>query len=222
MVSLLIPAYNAGLLIQETIHAVQGAYPDFKEIIVVDDGSQDDTQIKAHAVGARVLRSEKNRGKGGALNLGAPLVQGDIVVLLDADLGKSAARFIPLLLPVLHQKADVTLAKFPPPPIKGGFGWVKGLAHYGIFSLTGKKVACPLSGQRAMTRTVFQSLLPFQKGYGVEVGATIDILKKGWRLEEVEIDFTHAYTGRNLAGFLHRGRQFYDIFCTLIQKSSKR
>ncbi|MCR6545809.1 glycosyltransferase family 2 protein [Dehalobacterium formicoaceticum] len=222
-VSLLIPAYNAGALIQQTIQSVQTAFPDFKEIIVVDDGSQDDTKIKAANAGARVLRLEKNRGKGNALNQGAPLVQGEIVVLLDADLGESAAMFMPLLIPVLNQKADVTIAKFPPPPIKGGFGWVKGLARHGIFSLTGKNIVSPLSGQRVMTREVFQSLLPFQEGFGVEVGAAIDILKQGWRWEEIEIDnLHHAYTGRNLGGFLHRGRQFYDISRTLIKKSGER
>lgn len=218
-ISVLIPAFNAGSSINATIKSIKSACPQLEEIIVIDDGSKDDTTRQAEWAGAQVIRLEKNRGKGGALNHGANWVQGDIIVLLDADLGESAEKFTCLLTPVMKNQADVTIAKFPPSPIKGGFGCVKGLAGQGIFRLTGKRVTCPLSGQRAMTRSVFNSLLPFAQGYGVEVAATVDILKKGWRVEEVEIDMIHAYTGRNISGFFHRGRQFFDIFCTLIQKS---
>lgn len=217
--SVLIPAYNAGASISTTIKSVKSAYPKLEEIIVIDDGSKDDTSKKAQSAGAQVIRLEKNIGKGGALNHGASMIRGDIIVLLDADLGESAAKFTRLLIPVMENQADVTIAKFPPSPIKGGFGCVKVLAGHGIYRLTGQRIACPLSGQRVMTRDVFMSLLPFAQGYGIEVAATVDILKKGWRLEEVEIDMVHSFTGRNLAGFCHRGRQFYDIFCTLVQKS---
>lgn len=152
------------------------------------------------------------------MNQGAKFLKGDIIVLLDADLRESAAKFTRLLLPITGDSADVTVAKFPPPPVPGGFGIVKGLAALGIFCLTGKKVSCPLSGQRAMRKDVFNSLIPFAGGYGVEVAATIDILNQGWRLEEVEIDMIHSYTGRNIIGFLHRGRQFFDILYTIILK----
>jgi len=220
-VSVLIPAYNAGSEIISTVKAIKSAYENLEEIIVVDDGSGDDTALKAASAGARVYRLEKNQGKGGALNFGAKWIRGDIIVLLDADLKESAAKFTRLLEPLVGNQADVTVARFPPPPIPGGFGMVKGLAGYGIAKLTGKKISCPLSGQRAMTRQVFHSLLPFAPGYGVEVAATIDILNKGWRLAEVDIEMTHAYTGRNLSGFLHRGRQFLDILRIIIKKSAK-
>ncbi|MEL7564192.1 MAG: glycosyltransferase family 2 protein [Dehalobacterium sp.] len=218
-ISVLIPAFNVGTSIGTTINSVKSSCPQLEEIIVIDDGSMDDTSKQAELAGAQVIRLDRNRGKGEALNHGANWVQGDIVVLLDADLGESAEKFNCLLTPVIKNQADVTIAKFPPPPIKGGFGCVKGLAHLGILCLTGKSITCPLSGQRAMTRKVFNSLLPFAQGYGVEVAATVDILKKNWRVEEVAIDMMHAYTGRNISGFFHRGRQFFDIFFTLIQKS---
>jgi glycosyltransferase involved in cell wall biosynthesis len=197
-ISVLIPAYNAGSSIKNTIESIKSAYQDLEEIIVVDDGSQDDTAEQAASAGAKIIRLKKNLGKGGALNQGANWVKGNIVVLLDADLRESAAKFTRLLQPVLEDQADVAIAKFPPPPVPGGFGLVKGLAHQGVFRLTGKRVSCPLSGQRAMTKSVFNSLLPFARGYGVEVAATVDILKKGWRLIEVDIDMTHAYTRRNI------------------------
>lgn len=218
-ISVLIPAFNAGTVINTTINSVKSAYENLSEIIVVDDGSADNTAYQAELAGAKVFRLKKNRGKGGALNYGANWITGDIVVLLDADLGESAAKFTRLLVPVLENQADVTVAKFPPPPVRGGFGLVKGLAGQGIYHLTGKRVSCPLSGQRAMKKKVFDSLLPFASGYGVEVAATVEILKKGWSLQEVEIDMTHAYTGRNISGFLHRGRQFWDISRIIMEKS---
>jgi len=218
-ISVLIPAFNAGSSINATINSIKSSCSQLEEIIVIDDGSKDNTAKQAELAGAKVIKLDRNRGKGGALNHGANWVHGDIVVLLDADLGESAEKFNRLLTPLIKNQADVTIAKFPPPPIKGGFGCVKGLANLGIFSLTGKKITCPLSGQRAMTRKVFNSLLPFAQGYGVEVAATVDILKKGWRVEEVEIDMIHGFTGRNISGFFHRGRQFFDIFFTLIHKS---
>ena len=50
-------------------------------------------------------------------------------------------------------------------------------------------------------------LLPFADGFGVEIGMTVDAVRAGLRLEEVELDLEHRATGRNAAGFLHRGRQ---------------
>ncbi|ATW24070.1 glycosyltransferase family 2 protein [Candidatus Formimonas warabiya] len=218
MISVIIPAYNAGKKIHETVQAIKNTRL-IDEIFVVDDGSKDDTADQAASAGAKILRHHKNLGKGSALNTAAGQVQGDVIVLLDADLGESAQKFTRLLSPIFANEADVTLAKFPPPPVPGGFGLVKKLAAAGTWRLTGRKISCPLSGQRAMTKQVFTSILPFARGYGVEVAANVDILKNGWRLKEVEIEMVHDFSRRDFAGFMHRGRQFYDIFRTLVQKS---
>jgi len=217
-VSVIIPAFNAEKTIGATLQSIRDSYP-VSQLIVVDDGSKDRTASLARKQGAQVIVHKINQGKGAALNTAAAYVQGDLVVLLDADLGASAARFFLLLPPILNGEADVTVAKFPPSPVPGGFGLVKKLAVSGIAHLTGISPACPLSGQRAMKREVFQSILPFARGFGVEVAATVDVYRKGWRLREIEIDLSHNYSGRNLAGFMHRGRQFVDICWVLMQKS---
>lgn len=51
--------------------------------------------------------------------------------------------------------------------------------------------------------------IPF--GYGVEVGMTIDILKYGYSIKEILVNMTHNETGRDLKGFIHRGKQYYHI-----------
>ena len=61
--------------------------------------------------------------------------------------------------------------------------------------------------------------IPF--GYGVEVGMTIDILKHGYRIKEVLVNMTHSETGRDLKGFIHRGKQYYHIKKVLRQKKKE-
>jgi hypothetical protein len=53
--------------------------------------------------------------------------------------------------------------------------------------------------------------LPFAAGYGMEVGMTIDAVRAGARVKEIELDLSHRATGRSAAGFAHRGRQLLDF-----------
>lgn len=220
-VSVLIPAYNEEKRIYQTVRSVLQV-PWVDEVIVVDDASTDRTAELAQAAGARVIRLGRNRGKGGALNRGAAEVTGQVVVLLDADVGETAVEVEKLIQPVLAGLADMTIARFPKSTRKAGFGLVKGLARWGIRRFTGLEVEAPLSGQRAMTREVFQAILPFQSGYGVEVGLTIDVARRGYRIMEVETAMRHAETGRDLRGFLHRGKQFCHVAKVLLKKAFAR
>ncbi|WP_031515133.1 glycosyltransferase family 2 protein [Desulfofalx alkaliphila] len=210
VVSVVIPAYNEGTRIYQT---VLGAIkiPEVNEVVVVDDASQDDTAVKAQQAGARVIRLKKNLGKGGALTRGVQEASGDIILLLDGDLGETSYYGRELLLPVLEGAADMTVAKFPPSNKKAGFGLVKGLARRGIKHFAALEVEAPLSGQRAMTRAVVNDVVPFASGYGVEVGLTIKVARLGYRVIEVPVPMAHAETGRNWAGFKHRGKQFIHV-----------
>lgn len=213
-VSVIIPAYNESGKIKHTVAAV-ALIPEVKEILVVDDGSTDNTAEEARAAGARVFSMTENSGKGAALTYGASQAKYDVIALLDADLGDTASEARLLMLPVLEGRADMTIARFPPPRKKGGFGLVKGLARRGIKFYTGLEMCSPLSGQRVMTREVMEKVLPFAPGYGVEVALTIKVAKMGYRIMEVPVQMFHAETGRNLRGFIHRGRQFVDIIRVL-------
>ena len=62
-----------------------------------------------------------------------------------------------------------------------------------------------------MRATTLDALLPFAPRYGMETGMTIDAVRLGARVAEIEIDLSHRATGKTLAGFAHRGRQLRDI-----------
>lgn len=217
----IVPAFNEEKLIGRTVAAL-GDIPAITEVVVVDDASGDATAELAAGAGAMVIRLPRNMGKGAALNRGVAAVQADIYLLLDGDLGASAQQARLLLGPVLAGEADMTVAQFPPPRRQGGFGLVKGLARSGIKWYTGLDVKSPLSGQRAMTRPVLERVFPFASGYGVEVGLTISAARAGFRVLEVPVQMTHAETGRDLRGFMHRGKQFWHIALVLVRLAFKR
>jgi hypothetical protein len=69
----------------------------------------------------------------------------------------------------------------------------------------------PISGQRALSQAAVADVLPFAAGFGMEIGMTIDAVRAGRRVTEVELDLSHRATGRTLSGFAHRARQLLDI-----------
>ena len=75
---------------------------------------------------------------------------------------------------------------------------------------TGKSPREPLSGQRLLSARARAACFPLAAGFGCEVRMTIDALREGLTLEEIELDLDHRATGRDAAGFLHRGRQLLD------------
>lgn len=215
---MLIPAHNEEARVGHTVRAA-AALAGVIAVVVVDDGSEDATDRAAEEAGAKVVRLLGNRGKGAALEAGASRVAtADIVLLLDADLGSTASQGALLLAPLLAGEADMAVARFPPVQGKAGFGLVLGLARWGIRRLGSPafEAHAPLSGQRAMTRACLATVRPFSAGYGAEVGLTIRALRAGFRCVEIDTTMSHAATGRDLAGFLHRGRQFAHVVGALI------
>ena len=215
-VAVLIPAHNEANSVAETVLTTL-SIPGVSRVVVIDDASQDDTALLAEKAGAHVVRMANNAGKGGALEAGAERVSdADIVLLLDADLGATARQAALLLTEVVDGRADMAIAAFPPPRAKAGFGLVKNLARWGITRWGGDfDATAPLSGQRALTQECLAAIRPFSAGYGAEVGLTIRALRADFRITEVETTMAHAATGRDVAGFLHRGRQFIDVALAL-------
>ncbi|MFZ5754479.1 MAG: glycosyltransferase family 2 protein [Bacillota bacterium] len=213
-VSVLIPAYNEEGSLSLTLEALT-KMQGLEEILLVDDGSRDRTSLIACKWGVNLLRLPKNRGKGYALMSGLAYVSGDIIMFLDADLGFSVQEAVLLIEPLRAGTADMTIAKFKPGKSGKGFGLAKRTAQWGIKLLTRQDVCAPLSGQRAMWKDMVKDLLPFSPRFGLEVGMTIDALRKGYRILEVDTDMSHSPPGRNWAGFKHRGKQMYDICSTL-------
>jgi glycosyltransferase involved in cell wall biosynthesis len=224
----LIPARDEAASIAATVTAAR-SIPGVGRVVVIDDGSSDATGRLAEAAGAQVLRMASSAGKGAALDAGLDLVRSDadVLLLLDGDLGASASQGALLLAPVLAGQADMTVAVFPPPSGKAGFGLVRALARSGIHTLgrsAGRAfaAAAPLSGQRALSRACWERVTPFAFGYGVEVALTIRALRAGLHVVEVATTMTHEATGRDVAGFLHRGRQFGHVAGALARLSVER
>jgi glycosyltransferase involved in cell wall biosynthesis len=191
------------------------------EVWVADDASEDATAAVARQAGARVVTAPKRLGKGGAATLAAEalLREGDPAVLLaDADLGESAAQ-LHLLVDVVSNAesgpdaeivADLAIATFAR-RVGGGFGITVGASRWAIRRTTGRHMTAPISGQRAMRPGVLPQLLPFATGFGMETGMTIDALRAGLTVVEVELPLEHRATGKTIQGFIHRGRQARDI-----------
>lgn len=220
-VSVIIPAYNEAAALPQTLHALRGL-TEAAEIVVVDDGSDDDTADVARQHGVRVLRLAQNRGKGAALEAGVDVARGRVLVLLDADLGSTAAEAAKLMGPVLRDEADLVIGAFPAMNGHAGFGLVQTTARIAVRHLAGLHMQSPLSGQRAVKRVVLETVGGLAGGFGVEAALTIDAARAGFRVMEVPVAMRHRRTGRDVAGFVHRGRQFLHVARALAPRLWRR
>jgi hypothetical protein len=198
--TILVPARNEEERIGETIAALRREFPD-AAVIVVDGRSGDRTAECAEAAGAAVLRVER-LGKGEALSAGERAAPPGMLLLADADLRGS-------LRPLVESDADLVVAAFSR-RVGGGFGLAKRVARELVRLRTGRDLREPLSGQRLLRPPARAACFPLAPGFGAEVRMTIDALRAGLALDEVELDLDHRATGRDAAGFLHRGRQLLD------------
>jgi hypothetical protein len=217
-IAVVIPARNEADTVAATVAAAIGL-PGVDMVIVVDDGSTDGTAEQAAAAGAYVVRHSRNHGKAAAVRTGAEAVQrmesgqaapARHLLLLDADLGASAAHAAPLAEPVLAGTADMTIAVLTG-GVRLALGVLTATAGAGIERATGWRPAQPLNGQRCLTRAAFTAALPLAAGWGLETGLTIDLLRKGMRVTEVEVPLSHRVTGKDLSSHLHRLRQLIGV-----------
>ena len=169
---------------------------------------------RRHVPGARarrVLRLGRNRGKGGAVAAGvAATPDAEVYVLIDADVGADATQADRLLEPVLADEADLVVGVLPAAGRRGGFGTIRRFSTWGVRRASGFEATAPLSGQRAVRASYLRSLTGAGR-FGLEVAMTIDAVRAGARVLELEVPMEHLHTGRTVAGFRHRGAQGLDI-----------
>jgi glycosyltransferase involved in cell wall biosynthesis len=215
----LVPAFNEAEKVGDTVRALLNG-PAGK-VFVVDDGSSDATAEESGKAGASVLKLEENLGKGGALER-AFIEAGpnyDVYLLIDADTGTSAAEASKLSRVIESDEADMAIAILPRKQGTGGFGFVLKLARRILQRRAGLDAQAPLSGQRALNAKALNAVRPLAAGYGMEVAMTVDAAAAGLRIVETPAAFSHSYTYRNTSGFVHRGRQFFDILKLYFRKS---
>ena len=182
-VSIIIPAFNEDKTVSNVIKAVKSLnYID--EIIVVDDGSQDNTAQVAENAGAKVIQHLKNRGKGSAIKTGFNKSIGDIIVFLDADIQNLTSKQVDnIIKPIINGEADLTKTKF-----KREAGRVTELTAKPLlkFFFPEIKFDQPLSGQFAVKRS-FLNRIKLEDDYGVDVGIVLDADVRGMKIKEVDI-----------------------------------
>ncbi len=190
-VAVVIPAYNE----QESVgEVVERAKIHADLVIVVDDGSTDDTARAASSAGAIVLRHDKNKGKWAALRRGvgeALRLGADIVVTMDAD-GQHLPEEIPSLLSALHQ-ADVAVGSRS----RGGMPFIRRLSNAittGILrSVFGVRVGDSQCGFRAYRRRAAEVLITVESdGFEGETESLVRLAKAGMKFADVPVSTIYA------------------------------
>ncbi|GAB3753603.1 glycosyltransferase family 2 protein [Lysobacter olei] len=156
--SIVLPAKNEAEGLAGTLPALVSLFPE-AEIIVVDDGSTDETAAVAHAAGVRVLSSPYAMGNGAAIKRGARAAGGDVIVFMDAD-GQHDPAFIPQLLRQIEAGYDMAVGARDG---SGQANFHRGLANYAYNTLatwmTGHKIPDLTSGFRAVRAERFREFL---------------------------------------------------------------
>jgi glycosyltransferase involved in cell wall biosynthesis len=192
-VSFLIPAYNEGGTIAAVIERVQ-ALPFDKQLIVIDDGSTDGTAEIVERLDGVLLLRQANRGKGAALRAGIPHVDGDVVVIQDADLEYDPADVPALIEPILDGRADVVYGS----RLSGGrpqraylFWHRVGNRLLSLFAgaLFNTTLSDMETGYKAFRAGVLASLELRENGFGIEPEITGRVCKQRLRIYELPVSY---------------------------------
>src|SRR5579872_1612198 len=192
----MIPAFNEASTIGEVLERI-GALELDAHVIVVDDGSTDDTAAIAEAAGATVIRQE-NQGKGAAIRTAIGAIEGEIAVIQDADMEYDPAEVPDLIEPIVRGVADVVYGS----RLRGG----KPQRAYLFWHLVGNRflslLTCVLynttlsdmeTGYKAFRSDVLRSLDLRENRFGIEPEITAKICKRKLRIYELPI----SYYGRS-------------------------
>jgi len=200
--SIIIPCYNERALLPQLIARVRSAPVGDKEIILVDDGSRDGTtemiRTEFEASVDKVVYHPRNKGKGAAIRSGLNQVNGDMVIIQDADLEYNPQEYPKLIQPILEGKADVVF----------GSRFAGGDPHrvHLFWHYAGNKILTLLSNMvnnlnltdmetcyKVFRTGILRDIELKENGFGIEPELTIKVAKKKCRIYEVGI----SYQGRS-------------------------
>ena len=196
LISVIIPAYNEepnlGLVLRDTKNILQNmGFP--YEIIVVNDGSHDNTEGIARKYGVILINNDENLGKGAALIRGFRRARGNIVVTMDAD-GSHRAADIPFLLsPMLNGGSleAIVGSRFVDEVGRRSTSCLHLIGNRIINALilmsTGRYISDSQSGFRAYKKNALGKIMLHSTGFDIESEMTIKMLKKGFKFMEIPI-----------------------------------
>jgi glycosyltransferase involved in cell wall biosynthesis len=181
--SIVIPAKNEAGAIGAAVAGAREAYPD-AEIIVVDDGSDDDTGAVAKEAGANVVRHPESLGNGAAVNAGARAATGDIIAFMDGDGQHSASEFAPLLQKLEEGYDMVIGARDSGSHANVGRLYANGIYNVVASWLTGRRIPDLTSGFRVVRATLFrQFLYLLPNGFSYPTTITMAFLRAGYPIK---------------------------------------
>jgi len=213
-VSVVIPAFNEAEVIAEVVAALAAAAP-WHQIIVVDDGSGDETASRAAAAGATVVRHPYNKGNGASVKSGIRKASGEYVLIIDGDgqhRPEDARRLVSrlgeydLVIGARTSKTQATHAR------KFGNSALNGLASY----LTSRDIPDLTSGFRAARREYlreFIHLLP--NGFSTPTTTTLAFIKAGYNVTFEPIE-ARARVGQSKIRLARDGAKFFMIILKIV------
>ncbi len=208
--SIIIPAKNEAAIIGDVVSSVRNVYTD-AEILVVDDGSTDETAAIAERTGARVIRHPESLGNGAAIKAGARAANGEILIMMDGD-GQHKAEDIPTLLAKLDQGYDMAIGARDSGS-HAGIGRLAANGLYNVFAsmISGHRIPDLTSGFRAVRADLFKRflyLLP--NGFSYPTTITMAFLRSGFPVTFVPIQALER-TGKSHIRPIKDGLRFLAI-----------
>jgi len=173
-IAAIIPAFNEEKTIANVIRAAQATH-SIDEIIVVDDGSSDNTGKIAKDCGVRVIRLNKNQGKGQALDRGVKATNASILVFIDADLiNLTPGHLYKLIEPLLREEFDMVIGTVDRSELGQVFCWIV------------EKTESPFAGTRALKREFWEEIPDkYKKDYYIESVLTYFAKKKSLKIKPI-------------------------------------
>lgn len=216
-ISVIIPAYNEGGTIGWVIEGVRKALKDQKfEIIIVDDGSTDNTYEVASKYPVEIVRHEINMGYGAALKSGFSKAKGDIIVTLDADGQHNPIEIPSLINPILQGKADLVIGSRYLKKGESGFGFFRTLFEKALIFLVRNALKIKVSDSQSMFRAIRRDALlklNLKERKWVSIEMLAEAKRNNLKIQEVQINVRKRLYGSSKGGFAY----FYEIVLSLIR-----
>jgi glycosyltransferase involved in cell wall biosynthesis len=208
--SIVIPAKNEALAIGRVLESIRQHVPD-AEVIVVDDGSTDDTKLISVGLGAKVISNPYSKGNGAAIKAGARAATGDIIIFMDAD-GQHNAGTIPRLVEMMANGYDMVVgARGRAAQASRGRALANGIYNRLASWMVGHAVLDLTSGFRAVRRVLFlRYLYLLPNGFSYPTTITMAFFRAGLNVGYLPVD-VYERVGKSHIRLLRDGFRFLII-----------